>query len=93
MPGLVFVSGIMLGNERYSHGIAGCMMWIALGVFVCAVGENDLSMSGLTIQITALGFEAIRLSLVQILMTRRGIKVRPGARRRAGATRGGRAVP
>ena len=93
MPGLVFVSGIILGNERYSHGIAGCMVWIALGVVACAVGEHDLSMSGLTIQITALGFEAIRLSLVQILMTRRGIKVRPGARRGAGAPRGVRPVP
>ena len=77
MPGLVFISGIALGNERYSHGIAACMLWIAVGVFVCALGEQGLSMTGLSVQITALGFEAIRLSLVQILMTRRGIKMNP----------------
>ena len=75
MPGLVFIAGIILGNEKYSLGIAGCMVWIALGVVVCAVGEENLQMKGLIIQISALGFEAIRLSLVQILMTKKGIKV------------------
>merc|ERR1712072_598600 len=61
MPGLVFMSGIFLGNERYSNGVAGCMGWIAFGVVVCAIGETNLVMKGLMFQLSALGFEAMRL--------------------------------
>lgn len=77
MPGLVYSCGITLGTEKFNISSALNMLLIAFGVVVCAVGEENLVMKGLVQQLIALLFEAARLTLVQILMTGKGIKLNP----------------
>lgn len=77
MPGLVYSCGISLGTEKFSSSSALNMLLIAFGVLVCAVGEANLVMKGLIQQLVALLFEAARLTLVQILMAGKGIKLNP----------------
>lgn len=77
MPGLVYGCGIMLGTEKFKLGSAMNMTLIAFGVLVCAVGESNLVVKGLLQQLVALLFEAARLTLVQILMAGKGIKLNP----------------
>lgn len=57
MPGLVYASGVMLGTEKFSHGVTWNMLLIAFGVVVCAIGEANLVVRGLVQQLAALGFE------------------------------------
>lgn len=66
MPGLVYMSGCLIGTERPHVSVAAVMLLIAAGVVVCALGEADLSLRGLAMQLTALLFEATRLTLVQV---------------------------
>jgi len=67
----------MLGTEKFGWGSAANMTLIAFGVVVCAIGEESLVMKGLLQQLVALLFEAARLTLVQILMAGKGIKLNP----------------
>lgn len=66
MPGLVYFSGCMFGTERFSSSILANMILIAAGVVVCAFGETNLIFGGMVVQLTALLFEATRLTLVQV---------------------------
>lgn len=77
MPGLVFASGVMLGVEKYSNGTTLNMLLIAFGVLVCAYGELNLSIKGLVQQLAALGFEALRLTMVQVLINSKGYNMNP----------------
>lgn len=77
MPGLVYAAGIVLGTETYSRGVSANMLLIAFGVAVCALGELNLVLKGFVLQLSALGFEAARLTLVQILINSQGLKMNP----------------
>eukprot|EP00892_Ulva_mutabilis_P001855 jgi/Ulvmu1/11670/UM008_0079.1 len=77
MPGLVYFSGCWLGTERFSTSILANMILIAAGVVVCAFGETNLVFGGLVVQLTALLFEATRLTLVQVLINSKGMKMDP----------------
>eukprot|EP00882_Tetradesmus_deserticola_P006782 GHRQ01007140.1.p2 GENE.GHRQ01007140.1~~GHRQ01007140.1.p2 ORF type:complete len:181 (+),score=104.47 GHRQ01007140.1:987-1529(+) len=68
MPGLVYGCGCLVGTECFKPAVALNMGLIAVGVLVCALGEVNLVLLGLLEQLTALGFEAMRLTLVQVLM-------------------------
>lgn len=57
MPGLVYMSGVILGTEKYSNGVTANMLLIAFGVVVCAIGEMNLVVKGLIQQLAALAFE------------------------------------
>lgn len=77
MPGLVYFSGCIIGTERFQWSILADMLWIAFGVVICAFGETNLVVRGLTTQLCALGFEATRLTLVQVLINSKGLKMDP----------------
>ncbi|CAD7702977.1 unnamed protein product [Ostreobium quekettii] len=77
MPALVFAAGTVLGTERFSWPVAGNMALIAGGVVVCGLGEVDLVATGLLQQLAALLLEAMRLTLVQVLMTSSGYAMNP----------------
>ena len=77
MPGLVYACGVTLGTETFSAASAANMSLIAFGVLVCALGEANLVYKGLVQQLTALVFEAARLTLVQILMAAKGLQMNP----------------
>ena len=66
MPGLVYACGCAVGTERFRQSAALNMLLIAAGVAVCALGEVNLAPIGLMQQLAALGFEAMRLTLVQV---------------------------
>jgi hypothetical protein len=72
MPGLVYAFGCAAGTERPRASRAATMALIAGGVAVCALGEGRLSRVGLVQQLAALGFEALRLTMVQVLMSSGG---------------------
>ena len=67
MPGLVYFSGCLVGTEAFNVAVMLDMALIAFGVVVCAFGEHALHVAGLATQLTALVFEATRLTLVQVL--------------------------
>ena len=77
MPGLVYASGCIVGTERFSRAVAANMALIAFGVLVCAYGELNLVVKGLLEQLLALGFEAMRLTLVQVLINSKGLNMNP----------------
>ncbi|KAJ9528880.1 hypothetical protein QJQ45_000442 [Haematococcus lacustris] len=77
MPGLVYASGVALGTEKYSQGTTLNMLLIAFGVLVCAYGEVNLVVKGLIQQLTALCFEALRLTMVQVLINSKGLNMNP----------------
>lgn len=77
MPGLVFIAGTTMGTERFKKSTAYNMVLIAFGVFICALGEENLVVKGLIQQLTALIFEATRLTLIQILINSKGMKMNP----------------
>jgi hypothetical protein len=63
--------------QKFNCASAANMALIAFGVVVCAIGEENLVLKGLMQQLTALVFEAARLTLVQILMAARGLQMNP----------------
>mmetsp|Transcript_7911 Transcript_7911/g.16979 ORF Transcript_7911/g.16979 Transcript_7911/m.16979 type:complete len:399 (+) Transcript_7911:320-1516(+) len=77
MPGLVYASGVLLGTEKYSKGTTLNMLLIAFGVVICALGEMNLVIRGLIQQLAALGFEAMRLTMVQVLINSKGYNMNP----------------
>ncbi|KAG2501749.1 hypothetical protein HYH03_000249 [Edaphochlamys debaryana] len=77
MPGLVYASGVMLGTEKYARGVTLNMLLIAFGVVICAIGELNLVFTGVVQQLTALGFEAMRLTMVQVLINSKGYNMNP----------------
>lgn len=77
MPGLVFASGVFLGTERFSRPAAANMGLIAFGVLVCALGETNLVVKGLMHQLAALVFEAVRLTMIQVLINSQGFNMNP----------------
>eukprot|EP01025_Chloroclados_australasicus_P016288 TRINITY_DN18110_c0_g1_i6.p2 TRINITY_DN18110_c0_g1~~TRINITY_DN18110_c0_g1_i6.p2 ORF type:complete len:380 (+),score=37.25 TRINITY_DN18110_c0_g1_i6:102-1142(+) len=77
MPGLVYLCGIFIGTEKFGGKITGTMVWIGFGVLVCAVGEVNLAPLGLACQLSALFFEALRLTLTQVLINSKGYKMNP----------------
>eukprot|EP01026_Neomeris_dumetosa_P049693 TRINITY_DN43466_c0_g1_i7.p1 TRINITY_DN43466_c0_g1~~TRINITY_DN43466_c0_g1_i7.p1 ORF type:complete len:312 (+),score=5.68 TRINITY_DN43466_c0_g1_i7:164-1099(+) len=77
MPGLVFFCGNIIGTEKFSIKIAMDMVLIGFGVLVCAIGEVNLQLTGLTMQLSALFFEALRLTLIQVLINSQGYKMNP----------------
>lgn len=72
MPGLVYACGCFLGTEKFSRGASSNMILIAFGVLVCALGEVNLVFKGLVQQLVALVLEALRLTMIQILINSKG---------------------
>ena len=68
MPGLVYMSGVMLATEKYSRGTTLNMLLIAFGVLICAIGELNLNVRGLLQQLAALGFEVCLFRMNNILL-------------------------
>jgi len=78
MPALVYAFGCAAGTEKAGGGRAATVALIAAGVAVCALGEGELSRLGLAQQLGALACEALRLTLVQVLMSGGGAGVGGG---------------
>ena len=77
MPGLVYIVGVFCRMEKFSVSTSMNMVIIAIGVAIAAYGELNFDTLGVTQQLSALLFEAVRLMLVQILITRQGMAMNP----------------
>ena len=77
MPGLVYVCGVAFGMEKLTRVTSFNMFIIAIGVAIAAYGEINFVYIGVVEQLSALGFEALRLMLVQVLITRQGYAMNP----------------
>ena len=77
MPGLVYVCGVSFGMEKPTKLTSFNMVIIAIGVAIAAYGEIDFVWIGVIEQLSALVFEAVRLMLVQVLITRQGYGMNP----------------
>ena len=77
MPVAVYSIGVLLKKETFkSHSFAN-MISISVGVAVAAYGEAHFDAWGVLLQLAAVGFEATRLVLIQILLTSKGINLNP----------------
>ena len=77
MPGLVYVCGVAFGMEKLTRVTSFNMFIIAVGVAIAAYGEINFVYIGVVEQLSALVFEALRLMLVQVLITRQGYAMNP----------------
>ena len=77
MPGLVYACGVAFGMEKLTRVTTLNMVIIAVGVAIAAYGEIDFVWIGVIEQLSALLFEAMRLMLVQVLITKQGYGMNP----------------
>eukprot|EP00227_Mantoniella_beaufortii_P017860 CAMPEP_0197594102 /NCGR_PEP_ID=MMETSP1326-20131121/19725_1 /TAXON_ID=1155430 /ORGANISM="Genus nov. species nov., Strain RCC2288" /LENGTH=349 /DNA_ID=CAMNT_0043160207 /DNA_START=579 /DNA_END=1624 /DNA_ORIENTATION=- len=77
MPGLVYMCGVFFAMEKLSTTTSVNMLIIAFGVAIAAYGEINFVWLGVAEQLSALVFEAMRLMLVQVLITRQGYSMNP----------------
>mmetsp|Transcript_19680 Transcript_19680/g.63969 ORF Transcript_19680/g.63969 Transcript_19680/m.63969 type:complete len:344 (+) Transcript_19680:168-1199(+) len=75
MPVIVYGVGILLKLEVFSGSTLMNMMVITVGVMIASYGELNFVLFGVLVQLGALFAEAFRLSLVQILLTSKGMSL------------------
>ena len=67
MPVAVFLVGVMVGTEKYSHRAALNMVVVAAGVALATYGEMSFVLVGVILQVIAIFCESFRIVLVQVL--------------------------
>ncbi|XP_019179057.1 PREDICTED: probable sugar phosphate/phosphate translocator At2g25520 [Ipomoea nil] len=78
MPVAVYTIGILLNKDSYKPSTMVNMVSISVGVVaVAAYGEAKYDSWGVFLQLMAVGFEATRLVMIQILLTSKGISLNP----------------
>jgi drug/metabolite transporter (DMT)-like permease len=77
MPVAVYSIGIMLKKEMFKSSTMMNMLSISFGVAIAAYGEARFNVTGVSLQLAAVAFEATRLVLIQILLTSKGISLNP----------------
>ncbi|KAG2422144.1 hypothetical protein HXX76_016251 [Chlamydomonas incerta] len=77
MPVTVFLTGMLLGTERYSFRYFANLMVVAIGVGAASYGEIHFNLLGFLVQMGSIATESFRLVLIQLLLQARGIKLNP----------------
>lgn len=77
MPVAVFTVGCMLGTESYERDTMFNMLFVSLGVAIASYGEINFVVIGVVLQLISICTESTRLTLVQILLQSRGLKLNP----------------
>lgn len=77
MPVAVFLVGCTLGTEHYSGPTLLNMLIVSGGVAIASLGELNFVTVGVVLQLLSIMAESTRLTLVQILLQRKGIKLNP----------------
>ena len=77
MPAIVFFIGTMLGTEKFNLKLLVILLWICFGILVASFGEVKFSFTGTVIQLSSMAFEASRLTLLQLLLQKKGYKFNP----------------
>jgi hypothetical protein len=53
------------------------IMWIVSGIIMASLGEMDISWAGVAFQLSALIFEAVRVVMIQTLLSSEGLNMDP----------------
>ncbi|KAK9834440.1 hypothetical protein WJX74_001775 [Apatococcus lobatus] len=77
MPVAVFIVGCGFKTETYSSETFGNMVIVTLGVAIASYGELNFHLLGVVLQLLSVCTESTRLTLVQILLQRRGLSLNP----------------
>ncbi|KAK9819643.1 hypothetical protein WJX72_000664 [[Myrmecia] bisecta] len=77
MPVAVFIVGCGLGTENYSLPTLSNMIVVTIGVGIASYGEINFVVVGVFLQLLSVMAESTRLTLVQILLQRRGLTLNP----------------
>jgi drug/metabolite transporter (DMT)-like permease len=77
MPVAVYSTSVLLKKEFFKSQTMANMVGISLGVAIAAYGEAKFNSWGVTLQLGAVAFEAMRLVLIQILLTSKGVSLNP----------------
>ncbi|XP_061992455.1 probable sugar phosphate/phosphate translocator At2g25520 [Rosa rugosa] len=77
MPVAVYSIGILIKKDPFKSDTMVNMLSISFGVAVAAYGEAKFNSWGVSLQLMAVGFEATRLVLIQILLNAKGISLNP----------------
>jgi hypothetical protein len=72
MPMAVFLVGTLFGTESFTQKRLANMVVITLGVAIAAYGELNFVLVGVLLQLVSIAVEATRLTMVQLLLQRRG---------------------
>lgn len=76
-PGIVLFISWVWGVADPSVGDIINIMCIVSGVIVASLGEMDLSWTGLAFQLSGLMFEAVRVVMIQTLLSGEGLNMDP----------------
>mmetsp|Transcript_10258 Transcript_10258/g.17865 ORF Transcript_10258/g.17865 Transcript_10258/m.17865 type:complete len:349 (-) Transcript_10258:14-1060(-) len=77
MPMVVFVVGVLFATEKFTLITGVNMVVVATGIAIASYGEILFVKEGVFLQVASILCESVRLTLVQILLQRRGIKLNP----------------
>ncbi|GMQ07407.1 hypothetical protein CsSME_00051603 [Camellia sinensis var. sinensis] len=77
MPVAVYSIGIIFRKDSFNSNTMANMLFISFDVVIAAYGEAKFDSWGVFLQLGAVGFEATRLVLIQILLTSKGITLNP----------------
>ncbi|CAI5460513.1 unnamed protein product, partial [Closterium sp. Yama58-4] len=69
--------GVLFTRESFRTSAFANMVAITVGVAVAAYGEANFNAAGVLLQLAAVCFEALRLVLIQILLTAKGVSLNP----------------
>ena len=78
-PVATLVVSFMLGLEQPSWRLTGLIVLISSGVGIACAAQVHPSVLGMLLQLGAIGCEAVRLCLVNLLLTLRGLRLSPVA--------------
>ncbi|GMP98649.1 hypothetical protein CsSME_00046458 [Camellia sinensis var. sinensis] len=77
MPIAIYSIRIIFRKDSFNSNTMANMLSISFGVAIAAYGEAKFDSWGFFLQLGAVGFEATRLVLIQILLTSKGITLNP----------------
>lgn len=77
MPVLVYLVGVQMGTESWQESLLAKLAVITAGVVYASLGEVNFVLMGFLFQAASMMCEATRLTLVQILLTRKGLSLNP----------------
>ncbi|EIE22024.1 plastidic phosphate translocator-like protein [Coccomyxa subellipsoidea C-169] len=77
MPVAVFATGCAFGIESFSTSTLANMIVVTAGVAIASYGEINFVVIGVVLQLISVLTESTRLTMVQILLQRRGLSLNP----------------
>jgi drug/metabolite transporter (DMT)-like permease len=74
-PVVVLLCSFAFGLEKPTFKLAGFIVLISAGISTACANEIDVSVIGVAVQMSAVGAEALRLCLVNMLLVSKGLRL------------------